>query len=414
MLLKMKKMIKKEEKKVKKIQLKLKAASKQNKNCRTQIEKLKTKVERYKKRIQRVQLQASKSISNLHKELDKIKARNELLESALKTRRTLKPKKPKMFETPEITAFYLKDDVSRITSGKKECRFKNKNKKQIRYLVDTIQSLHTKYKAEGGRYGLTTFYKKKPFFVLSPHINARSTCLCEKHENIKFKYETLRRHHIVNDSFDKILQDLVCDIKSYACMYNTCQKCKENKPKFVTDQSLLEKTINWYQWERQDHVYTKQGGTTIHTKKTVRATRTDTEIISFKKHHFNYIHQNTQYQQAVTNLKATEAVVVCDFSENYQCKLASEIQSMHFGASKSQISLHTGMIYWQTQSQSFCTISDVLIHQPPAIWAHLSPILATIKEKCPNVDVIHFYSDGPSSQYRQKHFFFYIPFLQRN
>ncbi|KAJ8720564.1 hypothetical protein PYW08_006029 [Mythimna loreyi] len=99
------------------------------------------------------------------------------------------------------------------------------------------------------------------------------------------------------------------------------------------------------------------------------------DIIAFKKHHYNNIHQQKAYQNAVTNMKATEAVIICDFSENYQSKLTEEIQS-----SKFQISLHTGMIYLKNRSQSFCTISDNLTHQPPAIWAHLTPILHTVKE----------------------------------
>ena len=67
-------------------------------------------------------------------------------------------------------------------------------------------------------------------------------------------------------------------------------------------------------------------------------------------------------------------LIICDFSENYQSKLTEEIQSMHFGASKSQISLHTGMMYLKNRSHSFCTISAYLNHQPPPIWTHLTPI----------------------------------------
>lgn len=145
----------------------------------------------------------------------------------------------------------------------------------------------------------------KTFFVLSPDIHSRSTCLCEKHDNIKFQYEALRRHQIENKSFDQLLQELVCGIKKFNCMYDICNECKNNTPNFVTDQDILEKTVNWYQWERQDHVYTKKGGITIHTKKklyeqrrlvvvdkTVQKLVHDfSQAIAFKKHHYNCIHQ---------------------------------------------------------------------------------------------------------------------------
>ena len=39
-------------------------------------------------------------------------------------------------------------------------------------------------------------------------------------------------------------------------------------------------------------------------------------------------------------------MIVIDFSENYYCKYSAEIQSVHFGASKKQISLHTGVFFY--------------------------------------------------------------------
>lgn len=81
---------------------------------------------------------------------------------------------------------------------------------------------------------------------------------------------------------------------------------------------------------------------------------------------------------------------------------------MHFGASKPQISLHTGMVFEKNYTQSFCTISDDYNHQPPTIWAHLIPIVEIIKRVTPKVNVIHFYPPGPSSQYRQKGKFYLL------
>ncbi|CAH0696549.1 unnamed protein product [Spodoptera exigua] len=64
------------------------------------------------------------------------------------------------------------------------------------------------------------------------------------------------------------------------------------------------------------------------------------------------------------------------------------------------------MIYWAGGSQSFTTISDNNSHDPAAIWAHLIPIIKIAKHKNPLLKVIHFYSDGPCTQYRQKKNFF--------
>ena len=77
---------------------------------------------------------------------------------------------------------------------------------------------------------------------------------------------------------------------------------------------------------------------------------------------------------------------------------------MHYGASKPQITLHTG--YYQVGTRgnhvTFTAVSDSLQHGPAAIWAFMTPILEEIKTKHSNVNYIHFYSDGPSTQYGQK------------
>ncbi|CAH2101378.1 unnamed protein product [Euphydryas editha] len=178
----------------------------------------------------------------------------------------------------------------------------------------------------------------------------------------------------------------------------------KRRRKMISELDEKEKTI------QRDH-------TEKTTKKTVKTEKNGTitqllrdfenDIKPFKKHYFNNIHQQEKYQYIINNLKENEAVVICDFSENYETKLSEEIQSMHFGASKSQITLHTGMVYLQELSQSFCTVSQNNIHQPPAIWARLLPVLKMIKDDF-QVTTIHFYSDGPTSQYRRKNNFYLI------
>ncbi|GBN37934.1 hypothetical protein AVEN_109754-1 [Araneus ventricosus] len=103
----------------------------------------------------------------------------------------------------------------------------------------------------------------------------------------------------------------------------------------------------------------------------------------------------------------------------------SEVQAAHFGASKKQLSLYTGVLYFKentkdldenaeadngTKNLSFCTVSENLDHGAHAVWAHLKPIL---EELVPNnvsskVDSVHFWTDGPSSQYKNRFNFFYL------
>lgn len=72
--------------------------------------------------------------------------------------------------------------------------------------------------------------------------------------------------------------------------------------------------------------------------------------------------------------------------------------------------LHTGVLYVCEPPEpiSFCSISDCTRHDPAAIWAHLDPVLDMIGSKYPNIDTIYFWSDSPSTQYRQKANFYFM------
>ena len=57
-----------------------------------------------------------------------------------------------------------------------------------------------------------------------------------------------------------------------------------------------------------------------------------------------------------------ERLMHIDFSEDYVCKMQNEVPSAHFGTSKKQISLHTGVYYvgHDGEAYTFCTISESL------------------------------------------------------
>ena len=100
---------------------------------------------------------------------------------------------------------------------------------------------------------------------------------------------------------------------------------------------------------------------------------------------------------------SNECLMHIDFSENYVCKMQNEVLSAHFGASKKQISLHTGVYYvgHDGEANTFCTISESLQHGPAAIWAHLDTVLNLIQNKHPEIDTIHYFSDIPNINKKQ-------------
>ena len=109
-------------------------------------------------------------------------------------------------------------------------------------------------------------------------------------------------------------------------------------------------------------------------------------------------------------MEPTECMIHIDFAENYVAKISREIQSMHFGASQNQITLHTGFFKTGTMEsiQSFCGVSNSLQHDPASVCVFFNPVLVYIRESFPDVTTQHFVSDGPTTQYKQKGNFYLL------
>lgn len=325
----------------------------------------------------------------------------------------------------EIRNFFLRDDVTRATAGKKECVPKRKNAKngvkiQKRFLLEPMIELYKKYKEEGGKASLTKFRRARPFYVCIPKLGERDTCACIKHSNLHFKSLKLKKLGVINtDNLNELVKQIACDTKNKDCMYNECMACKNRDIETILPNVNTE--VSWLAWNLKTIPYTK----TVNneqiektTKKFVKEIVTNNigtlvkqfqeEMKKFKTHSYNIQYQHKQFRICIDNLNENEAAIICDFSENFACKLHTEIQSMHFGGSRNQVSLHTGMLYTSKETLSFCTFSPSLEHNPASIWAHLEPIINHIKTNFPEVTKLHFFSDGPATQYRQKHNFFLL------
>ncbi|KAI0207818.1 Ficolin-2 [Lamellibrachia satsuma] len=95
----------------------------------------------------------------------------------------------------------------------------------------------------------------------------------------------------------------------------------------------------------------------------------------FRKHIFNIRNQYKYYRMLRDNLENDECLIHVDFSENYVCRFANEIQSVHFGAFHLQATLHTGYLYVTDRVFPFYPISDSRQHDLAANGEYLQPTL---------------------------------------
>lgn len=318
----------------------------------------------------------------------------------------------------KVTQFFLREDVSRSSAGKNETLTKNKDKKQKRYLLDTMQRLHASFIEEFNvNCSYSYFSKQRPFYVVTPSIDGRETCLCKQHVNINYKLLALRKNRrVFTNNLSAYIDSIVCNPKKKICMFGDCLSCCTD-PKLFLPNSDNSDTISWFEWVQKTEIFkAKKIAKFVKEEKqsSVESLKGffSRDIASFKRHVFNIYNQFKAYRNCLSSLGPESVLLHIDWSENYSCKQNEEIQSHHFGGSRNQVALHTSVLYSRKnyseprKTESFCTVSPSLEHGPSAIWAHLHPILEYIRNSYPHAIRIHVFSDGPCTQYRQKKSFF--------
>lgn len=324
-----------------------------------------------------------------------------------------------------VESFYLRDDNSRIKTGKKETVTKNKIKMRKRLLLDSIINLHEKFGSEypEENIGYATFTRLRPFWVRIPMAKDRDTCLCKKHENAQLQNDKLFQLGVVKfRCAEDFLQQVCCSTDNFRCMVSReCAKCHDHEVEFRGSAPSDTSVVVWFEWTISAQQYEKNGvqkTAKVTTKTAKRGTLKELKVLFsdtvknvLAPHVYNIRHQFKVYKHLKETMETNEVVIHIDFSENYVCRNSSEIQSAHFGASNRQVTIHTGVMYKVGCHQSFASISPSLRHDPPAIWAHMQPILMRLRETHPEILDIHFFSDGPTTQYRNKQNFYFMSML---
>ncbi|CAH0731021.1 unnamed protein product, partial [Brenthis ino] len=323
----------------------------------------------------------------------------------------------------DVRIFYEADENSSLCSGKKEFIVRKKIRKQKRYLSDNLLNLHKKFlKSSNFTISYSTFCKLRPFWVMLPDSRSRDTCLCKLHTNMDLIIKGLYQRKIIPVmTSQNLLSMLCCDMFSVDCMHRNCLACKNKVVCYQEFDNSIEMT--YWQWDTKQDV-TKCKGRKIRITEKVKKTEEPKKCIEkfesmlkeYLMHCGNIVSQYNAFRNLKESLSDGECIIHIDYSENYAVKSYQEIQSYHFGGNRKQLTLHTSVIYFLDaenipQIQSFCTVSECLRHDISAVWAHIIPILDYISEIRAGIHTLHFISDSPSSQYRNKKIFHMISSL---
>lgn len=113
-----------------------------------------------------------------------------------------------------VLDFLDKDDSSRLCPGKRDTITRKQEKRQKRYLNDSLINLHKDFCAELPQLKMScaTFCKLRPFWIVFPKVTDRDTCKCVLHENMSLLIEKLYNKKVIGlKSHYELCKDLCCE-----------------------------------------------------------------------------------------------------------------------------------------------------------------------------------------------------------
>lgn len=171
------------------------------------------------------------------------------------------------------------------------------------------------------------------------------------------------------------------------------------------------KDVEFEQWKRVE----------IDGKKRMRVVKvnmTTDEFIPYITKEYDLFIQHTERISAQytalndlkTNLPQGHAIVQMDFAENFQCQTMDEIQSAYWNATS--ITLHPVVAYYKDGEnlihKNIVFVSDLNHHNSTAVVAILRNLIPMLQDAFFGLRYIHYWTDSPSSQYRNRYIFNHI------
>ena len=307
----------------------------------------------------------------------------------------------------KIHNFYL--STSWICPGKKDVVIirspgKKKRTEQKQYLLSTLKEAHAMYLEENpeNNVSFSKFASMRPPQVKLLADVPHTQCLCRYHENVRLLLQALHKAGmpIVSTDYKSFIENIVCDQSSEECMTGKCTNCPGIQLLAPPD-NLENKPLQWCQWasdEKKGVAKAAFQGSLLESFNELAL-----QIPNFLKH--TYVkriqaHSFKEERESV-NFDSEKVVIQIDFAENYSTVTQNEIQSAYW--TNKQVTLFTVCFWEQMGAHSMIITSDYLQHDKYAVTVFIKIILEQIDSVLGRPISKHvFFSDGPSSQFKQR------------
>jgi hypothetical protein len=132
----------------------------------------------------------------------------------------------------------------------------------------------------------------------------------------------------------------------------------------------------------------------------------ENEFSDLREHIKRTTNQFEQIRKLRDDLRPEHEVTIqLDYAENYSCVHQDEPSQVFYD--RRQISVHPMVVHFREAGvichQSYVGVTDITKHSAPTTIAFLTKLIPEIVKIKPNLNMIHYISDSPVNQYRNKY-----------
>ncbi len=309
----------------------------------------------------------------------------------------------------KVSDFYNSDDISWQAPGRKdrviyrsrnEYGKKQKEYVQSRYMLMSLGEAHELAIKEGISISRSKFCSLRPKHIKLMEERPHNVCVCVTHENVRMLLEVLKDHTDLPGCLTKFTDQLVCDSSSKKCMTLQCDLCKHKLSTCKPQGDACEVTVKYCQWQGTGNDMQK---VTVEETVSTAFDELQRQLSAFLIHVYVKRQQKHFFDTQKSKVDGKRCVLHVDFSENATLKGQDEPQSAHW--THSQAGLFTAYIWVSKQSEeSHIVVTDDVHHTKDQVWTFMSSLLEDITRHL-NIEVMDVFSDGTSTQFKQKYLF---------
>ena len=225
-----------------------------------------------------------------------------------------------------VHSFYQDDEFSRLMPGAKDfVSVGYKVHEQKRLLLCNLRELYVEFKNlhSNIKISFSKFCSLQPkWCVLMGSSGSHAVCVCAIHQNAKLLSIACQME------YKEMMQIMVCDITNKNCMVHRCSNCPGKAALIDHLATCMEEhtEVQFKQWQSTDR--TTLNTLTLPIDEFIETAASQLDKLT--SHSFIAKTQAQYLKKRKESLKADNAIILGDFSENFFFVIQDEIQGYHW------------------------------------------------------------------------------------